>query len=128
MKTLKSLSLAASISVFALPAFASEEVSIGVPSWPGAEAIAHVLGEIVATRIGGKVDFVPGNNAAIFQAMDQGEGDIDVHSDVWLPNQQSFVDEFVTGKGTVTLSSNPYVGNQGPVSYTHLTLPTKRIV
>jgi glycine betaine/proline transport system substrate-binding protein len=45
--------------------------------------------------------------------MDQGNGDIDVHSDVWLPNQQSFVDEFVTGKGTVTLSSNPYVGNQG---------------
>jgi glycine betaine/proline transport system substrate-binding protein len=113
MKTMKSLSLAASISAFALPAFASEEVSIGVPSWPGAEAIAHVLGEIVTTRIGGTVEYVPGNNAAIFQAMDQGKGDIDVHSDVWLPNQQSFVDEFVTGKGTVTLSSNPYVGNQG---------------
>lgn len=113
MKSFKSLTVAASISAFALPAFAAEEVVIGVPSWPGAQAIAHVLGEIVTSRIGGAVEYVPGNNAAIFQAMDQGKGEIDVHSDVWLPNQQSFVDEFVTGKGTVTLSSNPYVGNQG---------------
>lgn len=113
MKTTKSLSLATAFSVLALPAFAAEEVKIGVPSWPGAQAIAHVLGEVVTSRIGGKVEYVPGNNAAIFQAMDQGNGDIDVHSDVWLPNQQSFIDEFVKGKGTVTLSSNPYVGNQG---------------
>jgi glycine betaine/proline transport system substrate-binding protein len=113
MKTMKTLGAATAFSVLALPAFASEEVKIGVPSWPGAQAIAHVLGEVVTSRIGGKVEYVPGNNAAIFQAMDQGKGDIDVHSDVWLPNQQSFVDEFVTGKGTVTLSSNPYEGNQG---------------
>lgn len=113
MKTMKTLVIATAFNALALPAFASEEVKIGVPSWPGAQAIAHVLGEIVTSRIGGKVEYVPGNNAAIFQAMDQGKGDIDVHSDVWLPNQQSFVDEFVTGKGTVTLSSNPYEGNQG---------------
>ena len=113
MKTMKTLSIATAFSALALPAFASEEVKIGVPSWPGAQAIAHVLGEVVTSRIGGKVEYVPGNNAAIFQAMDLGKGDIDVHSDVWLPNQQSFVDEFVTGKGTVTLSSNPYEGNQG---------------
>lgn len=113
MKTMKTLVIATAFSALALPAFASEEVKIGVPSWPGAQAIAHVLGEIVTSRIGGKVEYVPGNNAAIFQAMDQGKGDIDVHSDVWLPNQQSFVDEFVAGKGTVTLSSNPYEGNQG---------------
>ena len=45
--------------------------------------------------------------------MDQGKGDIDVHPDVWLPNQESFTKEYVDGKGTVTLSSNPYEGNQG---------------
>jgi glycine betaine/proline transport system substrate-binding protein len=37
-----------------------------------------------------KSELVPGNNATIFQAMDQGKGDIDVHPDVWLPNQESF--------------------------------------
>ncbi|WP_299792453.1 glycine betaine ABC transporter substrate-binding protein [uncultured Marivita sp.] len=114
MKTiLKSLSLATAVSVFALPALASEEVKIGVPSWTGAQAIAHVLGEVVTSRIGGQVEYVPGNNATIFQAMDQGKGDIDVHPDVWLPNQESFTKQYVDEAGTVTLSSNPYQGNQG---------------
>ncbi|WP_299690799.1 glycine betaine ABC transporter substrate-binding protein [uncultured Tateyamaria sp.] len=111
--TLKSLRLATAVSVFALPAFAAEEVAIGVPSWTGAQAIAHVLGEVVSSRIGGTVEYVPGNNATIFQAMDQGKGDIDVHPDVWLPNQESFTNKYVDEAGTVTLSSNPYQGNQG---------------
>ena len=112
-RSLKMLGLATATSLFALPAFAAEEVSIGVPSWTGAQAIAYVLGEIVETRIGGQVDYVPGNNATIFQAMDQGKGDIDVHPDVWLPNQESFTKKYVDEAGTVTLSSNPYQGNQG---------------
>ncbi len=111
--TLKSFGLAAGVSLLALPAFAAEEVKIGVPSWTGAQAIAHLLGAVVEMRIGGEVDYVPGNNATIFQAMDQGKGDIDVHPDVWLPNQESFTKKYVDGAGTVTLSSNPYEGNQG---------------
>lgn len=110
---LKSLGLAAVVSFFALPTLAAEEVKIGLPSWTGAQAIGHVLGEIVTSRIGGQVEYVPGNNATIFQAMDQGKGDIDVHPDVWLPNQQSFTDKYVKDAGTVTLSSNAYEGNQG---------------
>lgn len=111
--TLKNTLLATALaSVIAVPAVA-EEVSIGVPTWTGAQAIAYLLGEVVETRIGGKVDYVPGNNATIFQAMDQGKGDIDVHPDVWLPNQESFTKQYVDGAGTVTLSSNPYQGNQG---------------
>ncbi len=111
--TMKSIVLATAMGAVAVPAFAAEEVKIGVPSWTGAQAIAHVLGNIVETRIGGTVEFVPGNNATIFQAMDQGKGDIDVHPDVWLPNQESFTKKYVDEAGTVTLSSNPYEGNQG---------------
>ena len=111
--TSRSLCIAAVVSALAAPAFASEEVAIGVPSWTGAQAIAHVLGEVVQSRIGGTVEYVPGNNATIFQAMDQGKGDIDVHPDVWLPNQESFTKKYVDEAGTVTLSSNPYQGNQG---------------
>ncbi len=112
-KSLKTFALAATTSLLAMPAFAAEEVKIGVPSWTGAQAIAYLLGEIVETRIGGTVEYVPGNNATIFQAMDQGKGDIDVHPDVWLPNQESFTKKYVDEAGTVTLSSNPYQGNQG---------------
>ena len=110
---LKTLGLAATASVLAMPALAAEEVKIGVPSWTGAQAIAYLLGEVVESRIGGSVEYVPGNNATIFQAMDQGKGDIDVHPDVWLPNQESFTKKYVDEAGTVTLSSNPYQGNQG---------------
>ncbi len=112
MKLAKTFISAAVLSGAAVAAQA-EEVKIGVPSWTGAQAIAHVLGEVVTSRIGGTVEYVPGNNATIFQAMDQGKGDIDVHPDVWLPNQESFTKKYVEDAGTVTLSSNPYEGNQG---------------
>ncbi|MEM1431537.1 MAG: glycine betaine ABC transporter substrate-binding protein [Pseudomonadota bacterium] len=111
--TFRTTILASAAMIAALPALAAEEVKIGVPSWTGAQAIAYLLGAVVETRIGGTVEYVPGNNATIFQAMDQGKGDIDVHPDVWLPNQESFTKKYVDEAGTVVLSSNPYEGNQG---------------
>lgn len=112
-KTCVSLTLGAAISLASLSSVAAEKVNIGVPSWTGAQAIAHLLAAVVTERIGGEAELVPGNNATIFQGMDQGKGDIDVHPDVWLPNQQSFTDKYVDGAGTVQLSQNPYEGNQG---------------
>lgn len=93
-------------------ALAAEKVNIGAPAWTGAQAIAHLIQEIVVSRIGGEANLVPGNNAAIFAAMDAGKGDIDVHPDVWLPNQQSFTDKYVQGTGNVALSENSYEGKQ----------------
>jgi len=90
----------------------AEHVNIGAPAWTGAQAIAHLIQEVVVTRIGGTAELVPGNNATIFQAMDQGKGDIDVHPDVWLPNQESFTKKYVDGAGSVTLSGNSYEGKQ----------------
>ena len=113
MSLKQSLMSATLLIAFSAPAFAVEAVKIGVPTWTGAQAIAHLLGAVVEMRIGGKVEIVPGNNATIFQAMDQGKGDIDVHPDVWLPNQESFTKKYVDGAGSVTLSSKPYQGNQG---------------
>lgn len=109
----QTLVLATALGLIAGPSFAEEKVNIGVPSWTGAQAIANLLKVVVETRIGGEAGLVPGNNATIFQAMDQGKGDIDVHPDVWLPNQESFTKKYVDGAGTVRLSSNPYEGNQG---------------
>ncbi len=113
MSLKKTLITATLLTAISVPAFAAEEVKIGVPSWTGAQAIAHLLAAVVEMRIGGTAEMVPGNNATIFQAMDQGKGDIDVHPDVWLPNQESFTKKYVDGAGTVSLSSNPYEGNQG---------------
>ena len=108
----KSLITASLLAAMSFPALA-EDVKIGVPSWTGAQAMAHLLGAVVEMRIGGTVDYVPGNNATIFQGMDQGKGDIDVHPDVWLPNQESFTKKYVDGAGSVVLNQQPYEGNQG---------------
>ncbi len=112
-KILKSAIIGSLMALTASTAFAAEKVAIGVPSWTGAQAIANLIAVVVTDRIGGKVEMVPGNNAAIFQAMDQGKGDIDVHPDVWLPNQESFTNKYVRDRRTVLLSKNPYIGNQG---------------
>ncbi len=93
-------------------ASAAESVNIGTPAWTGAQAIANLIKVVVEDKIGGTAELVPGTNATIFQAMDQGKGDIDVHPDVWLPNQENFTKEYVDGKGTVALSQNPYQGKQ----------------
>ena len=105
--------LALSMGFMSSAVLAAEKVSIGVPSWTGAQAIANLLKVVVEDKIGGQAKLVPGNNATIFQAMHQGKGDIDVHPDVWLPNQESFTKKYVDKEKTVTLSKNPYEGNQG---------------
>jgi len=111
-KTLIMAVSAAALVASTSTGFAAEKVNIGAPAWTGAQAIAHLIKEIVVTRIGGEANLVPGNNASIFQAMDQGKGDIDVHPDVWLPNQESFTKKYVDGAGTVALSEKPYEGKQ----------------
>ncbi|MCP5265539.1 MAG: glycine/betaine ABC transporter substrate-binding protein [Burkholderiaceae bacterium] len=112
-KTVLGLASAAVLGLGTVSAGAAEKVAIGVPSWTGAQAIAALLKTVVVERIGGEATLVPGNNATIFQAMHQGKGDIDVHPDVWLPNQESFTKKYVDGEKTVELSKNPYEGNQG---------------
>ncbi len=91
---------------------AAEKVNIGAPNWTGAQAIANLIQVVVTDKIGGEANLVPGTNATIFQGMNQGKGDIDVHPDVWLPNQENFTKEYVDGKGSVVLSQNPYQGKQ----------------
>ncbi len=114
MKTiLQSIALGIAIGLSSTTVSSAEKVNIGTPAWTGAQAIAALLQAVVVERIGGEANLVPGNNATIFQGMDQGKGDIDVHPDVWLPNQESFTRKYVDGAKTVTLGSNAYEGNQG---------------
>lgn len=112
-KSVLGLTLGLAMSLASATAFSAEKVNIGAPSWTGAQAIAALLQAVVVERIGGEANLVPGNNATIFQGMHQGKGDIDVHPDVWLPNQESFTKKYVDEEGTVTLSKNAYEGNQG---------------
>ncbi|MEM5542334.1 glycine betaine ABC transporter substrate-binding protein [Sulfitobacter sp. AS92] len=113
MKTLKNLTVTLTMALAGNGAMAQEKVMVGEPGWPGAKIMASIIGNVIETRLGVEVGYAPGTNAVIFAAMDGGRGDIDVHPDVWLPNQASFTNEFVDEKGTVSLASGSYEGRAG---------------
>ena len=120
MTFLKSITVSIVFALAATGAMAQSKVTIGEPSWPGAKIMANIIGQVITKRLGGEVGYAPGANAVIFAAMDGGRGDIDVHPDVWLPNQSSFTDEYVDQKDTVALSTGSYEGRSGFCTPTYM--------
>ena len=112
MKLVNKTAIAAVVALSASMATYAEKVNIGDPGWTGATAIANLLSAVITDKMGGEVELVPGNNTAIYGAIDRSKGEIEVHPDVWLPNQQAYTNELVP-KGTLKLSSLSYEGNQG---------------
>jgi len=111
MKTWKVLALSATMTLAGAGAgFAQEVIRIGEPNWASARAMAGLLKVIIEDKLGAKAELVPGTNAVIFKAMDRGKGEIDVHPDVWMPNQTNFTSEYVDKNGTVALSKHGYSG------------------
>ena len=112
MKMMKKTAIAAVVALSASMTTYAEKVNIGDPGWTGATAIANLLSAVITDKMGGEVELVPGNNTAIYGAIDRSKGEIEVHPDVWLPNQQAYTNDLVP-KGTLKLSSKSYEGNQG---------------
>lgn len=106
---------AAAIAVAGLStaAAAQDKVSIGVPNWPSVNITANVIKVIAEENFGTEVELVPGTNAVVFKAMDRAKGDIDVHPEVWMPNQENLAKEYVQDKKSVVMSDQPYAAVQG---------------
>ena len=51
----------------------ADKVKIGDPGWTGATAIANLLAAVVIDKMGGEAELVPGNNTAIYAAIDRGK-------------------------------------------------------
>ncbi|MEO1200540.1 MAG: glycine betaine ABC transporter substrate-binding protein [Pseudomonadota bacterium] len=94
-------------AVTVVPAQADTTISIGQPSWQHAQIIAHVLGNIIEDEFGLSVDYVTGSTAVIFAAMDRGDGEIDVHPDLWIPAAAGIATEYVEDKKTVLVAEGP---------------------
>lgn len=111
MKDWKGVALSMSmIMATSATALAQDVVNIAEPNWASGRAMAGLIKVIIEDKLGGKADLVPGTNAVIFKAMDRGKGEIDVHPDVWLPNQANFTSEYVDKNNTVALSEGNYAG------------------
>jgi len=84
-------------------ASAQESVTVAEPSWNGARAIAHVVTAIINGPMESEAEGLKGMNRqpVIFAGMDKGDGSVDVHPDMWMPNWQSAWDEYIVDKQTV---------------------------
>ncbi len=112
-KIVKIAAIAALLTTSANLALAQEKVMVGELNWAGAKIIANLIQAVITEKLGGQAGLAPGTNPVIYKAMDRGKGDIDVHPDSWLPNQQNLVDKYVVERKTVRLNKNPYSGVSG---------------
>ena len=111
MKLVKTGLLAGALSLAtAASTVAQDLVRVAEPNWASGRAMAALISTVIEDRLGGQVEIVPGGNAVIFAGMDRGKGEIDVHPDVWMPNQENFTKEYVDQNGTVALSDHGYTG------------------
>ena len=103
MKNLLKSAVIAATLFSATAVSAQEKVMISDPNWNGARAVGHVIKAIITGQMGGEAEILTGMNQqpVIFAGMDKGDGSIDIHPDMWMPNWQSAWDQYVTGNGTV---------------------------
>ena len=80
------------------------DIVVGVPNWPSVKATAAILKYVIEDNYGLEVELQSGTNPIIFEAMDQNQ--MQIHPEVWLPNQQNLHDTFVVEKKSVVM--NPY--------------------
>ncbi len=126
----KLISAIATTLAIASPALAADLV-VGVPNWPSVTVTANVIKEIVETNMGMTVELQTGTNPVIFEAMDKGS--MQIHPEVWLPNQQGLVDQYTAkvelnthGAPAVQgMCANKVASDAGFKDITDLTDPTK---
>lgn len=87
------------------------DVVIGVPNWVSVTAMGHILKTVLEDNLGLDVELQSATNPIVFEAMDKGT--MDVHPEVWLPNQANLHQTYVKDKGTVVMNPNGVVSFQG---------------
>ena len=109
----KSLLAFLTVSAVGTAAMGAEKITINDNPYPSFQAIKFMLKILFEERLGYEVETKPAENAAVWASMHEGKGDIDIHADTWLPNQQAFYDKYVVEAGTVSYSKKPYHGFGG---------------
>jgi glycine betaine/proline transport system substrate-binding protein len=94
-------------------ACAAEKVTIGNSSYAVADVLSNILKSLVEKNYGLQVDPIAAKGAVAWKAMSDGQGAVDARVDIWLPNSQGFVDQYVTKAGTVALAGPITDARQG---------------
>jgi glycine betaine/proline transport system substrate-binding protein len=84
------------------------DVVVGVPNWPSVTVTANIIKLILERNYGVSVELQTAANPIIFEAM--ARGSMDVHPEVWLPNQQDLYDRYAS---VLVRNGHPARGVQG---------------
>ena len=114
--TLRALTLAAAIALMAGGAVAAKDkVVIADMNWTGAIAISNVLKVVMETYLDAEVEFILADDTVVFQAMDKGDGSIDINPDFWSNNWTELWNGFIAegSRESVLVNDKPYHGEEG---------------
>ena len=113
-RLLKSIGSAAALIAMSASGALAVDATLPDPNYPGGRALTYMIKVVAEQRLGLEIGIERTNAVpVIWKAMDRGKGEIDLWPEVWMPNQQALVDEYVNEKGTVKLGSKPYMASQG---------------
>ncbi|MFC0338897.1 glycine betaine/proline transport system substrate-binding protein [Kushneria avicenniae] len=92
----------------------SRPIAITDPGYATAQGTAYVVEALIQDRFGDQTRIVNTTSVpVIWEALNRNNGDIDIWTDVWLPNQAPFVDQYTGDKGQAILAQPSYAGTQG---------------
>jgi len=108
---MKKFAVMASAAVMVATPVLAADIVIGVPNWPSVAVTANVLKVVIEDNLGLDVELQNATNPIVFEAMDKGS--MQVHPEVWMPNQTNLHNTYVKDKGTVLMNPNGIPAFQG---------------
>ena len=113
---IRSLLLGSAISFAAIAgAEAKTQVVIGEQTWTGATAIQYVLKSVMEKYLDAEVGSIAATEQAIWEAMDRGDGSVDILPDAWTEHLPEQLNKYVVkgSRESIILNETPYLGTEG---------------
>lgn len=112
---IKMLLTASTALAFLWPALAqASPITVADPGYATAQGTAYVVKVLLEEQLGKEVEAVKAASVpVIWEALNRNAGEIDIWTDVWLPNQKALVAQYTGDNGKVKLATNSYAGTQG---------------
>lgn len=94
---------------------AKTQVIIGQLDWPGSRAIEEVLAQVMTEYLDADVGTIAAAQEALYEALDKGDGSVDVVADVWTDHLPAQMTAYVVpgSRETIILNTTPYLGTEG---------------
>jgi glycine betaine/proline transport system substrate-binding protein len=115
-RTIRALLLGSAIALAAVSGAAAEtKVIIGEQNWTGAVAIQNILEAVMEKYLDAEVGSIAAAEQVIWEAMDKGDGSVDILPDAWTEHLPEQMNKYVVkgSRESIILNETPYLGQEG---------------